>query len=195
MIAAVERVPSGHAPDAGDTVAAVDRLTELWIAARDGDQRALAQAISASQVDVWRFVRHLVGTELAEDTTQDTLVRAWRALPAFRGESTARTWLLAIARRAAADAVRSEQRRRRRVRAVEALTTDTLPDPSDALGIERLVAALPASQREAFVLTQVLGLQYDEAAAVCDVPIGTIRSRVARAREALIGELDRAAEA
>ena len=60
------------------------------------------------------------GPDDADDVTQDTFVRAWRALPAFRGDSSARTWLLAIARRACADAVRRNVRRRRLHRRVEA---------------------------------------------------------------------------
>ena len=92
---------------------AVDELTRLFLAARDGDRTALLQAIRASQADVWRLACHLVGPNEADDVTQDTFVRAWRALPAFRGDSSARTWLLAIARRACADAVRRTVRRRR----------------------------------------------------------------------------------
>ena len=85
---------------------AVDDLTRLFLAARDGDRTALLHAVRASQADVWRLASHLVGPDDADDVTQDTFVRAWQALPAFRGDSSARTWLLSIARRACADAVR-----------------------------------------------------------------------------------------
>ncbi len=83
----------------------MDELTRLFLAARDGDRMALTQAIRASEADVWRLAVHLVGRDDADDVTQDTFVRAWRALPQFRAESGARTWLLSIARRACADAV------------------------------------------------------------------------------------------
>ena len=164
----------------------MDRLTERWIAARDGDRLALSEAIRGSQAEVWRFVAHLVGRDHADDVAQDTYLRAWRALPAFRGDSSARTWLLAIARRAAADAIRREQRRRRRDRAAADLVVSTVSDPAAHHATDALVAALGRDQREAFVLTQVLGLAYDEAAAVCDVPIGTIRS--GRTRSRVIGD-------
>jgi RNA polymerase sigma-70 factor (ECF subfamily) len=173
----------------------MDRLTERWIAARDGDRMALSEAIRGSQAEVWRFAAHLVGRDHADDVTQDTYLRAWKALPAFRGESSARTWLLSITRRAAADAIRREQRRRRRDRVAAELVASVAADHAAYHATDALVAGLGRDQREAFVLTQLLGLAYDEAAAVCDVPIGTIRSRVARARESLVTSLDHAAEA
>ncbi|MGH9139430.1 MAG: sigma factor-like helix-turn-helix DNA-binding protein, partial [Acidimicrobiales bacterium] len=63
------------------------------------------------------------------------------------------------------------------------------PTPAPGAPIAALLAVLDPDRREAFVLTQLLGLTYAEAAAVCGCPVGTIRSRVARARDQLIGEL------
>lgn len=175
----------------------MDELTRLLLAARDGDRLALAGAIRASQAEVWRLAAHLAGRAEADDATQDIYVRAWRALPAFRGESSGRTWLLSIARRACADVVRRRVRERRltdRLRArARGPEGDAAPDPGRAHGLERLVAGLEPQRREAFVLTQVLGCSYSEAAAACGVPVGTIRSRVARARQDLV-EVVRAAE-
>lgn len=171
----------------------MDELTGLLVAARDGDRLALGAFIRSTQAEVWRLARHLVGPDAAEDVTQDVFVRAWRALPDYRGDAAARTWLLAIARRACADAVRSRARGRR-LRA----RLDGQPRPSAVAGaatdLDALVGALPPERREAFVLTQVVGCSYEEAAAIAGVPVGTIRSRVARAREALV-EAVRAAEA
>jgi RNA polymerase sigma-70 factor (ECF subfamily) len=175
----------------------VDDLTRLFLAARDGDRTALLQAIHAGQPDVWRLAYHLVGPADADDVTQDAFVRAWKALPAFRGDASARTWLLSITRRACADQVRRNVRRRRlsgRLEARAATVTGggTTRDPSELLAVSALVDELPTDQREAFVLTQVIGCSYAEAAATCGVPIGTIRSRVARARDALVDEVRRA---
>jgi RNA polymerase sigma-70 factor (ECF subfamily) len=172
----------------------VDDLTRLWLDARDGDRAALVRAIRSSQPDVHRLAVHLVGPGDADDVTQDTFVRAWRALPQFRGESSARTWLLAIARRSSADAIRGAVRRRR-VRARyehERRERAARDDDAPAYALDSLVAGLDPDQRAAFVLTQVVGCSYAEAADICDVPIGTIRSRVARARERLVAELDEA---
>jgi RNA polymerase sigma-70 factor (ECF subfamily) len=168
----------------------VDELTRLLLAARDGDRDALGRFVGHSQGDVWQFVAHRVGPDDADDVTQDVYVRAWRATPAFRHDATARTWLLAIARRACVDALR---RRGRRVRLTERLasapSTDGNPDPAAANALQSLVDALADNRRDAFVLTQLLGCSYEEAATVCGVPVGTIRSRVARAREDLLERL------
>jgi RNA polymerase sigma-70 factor (ECF subfamily) len=172
----------------------VDELTRLWLAARDGDSTALADAIRSSQADVHRLAVHLAGPGDADDVAQDTFIRAWRALPQFRADSSARTWLLAIARRACADAIRRTARRRR-VRAryeQERRAQMSHDDAAPAHALDALVAGLDPDQRAAFALTQVVGCSYEEAAAICEVPIGTIRSRVARARERLVAELDEA---
>jgi RNA polymerase sigma-70 factor, ECF subfamily len=174
----------------------MDQLTRLLIQARDGDRLALGAAIRSSQGEVWRLASHLVGSAEADDVTQDVFIRTWRALPGFRAESSGRTWLLSIARRACADAVRGQARRRRlteRLRSHRARAEGT-PALDDTHGLGELIARLPRAQREAFVLTQITGCSYAEAAELCGVQIGTIRSRVARARHDLI-EMVRQAQA
>jgi RNA polymerase sigma-70 factor, ECF subfamily len=175
----------------------MDRLTGLLVQARDGDRLALGAAIRMSQAEVWRVATHLVGQNEADDVTQDVFLRAWRALPSFRAESSGRTWLLAIARRACADAVRHQSRWRKLTARLhsewaEAATATNGVDELHGLG--DLITRLPPAQREAFVLTQITGCSYAEAAELCSVEIGTIRSRVARARVELI-DLVRAARA
>jgi RNA polymerase sigma-70 factor, ECF subfamily len=178
-------------------VPAMDRLTALLVRARDGDRLALGAAIRLSQGEVWRLAAHLVGANEADDVTQDVFLRAWRALPSFRAESSGRTWLLSIARRACVDAVRRQSRRRRlgaRLHS-EAIAAGSNRSRVDELhGLGDLVSRLAPAQREAFVLTQITGCSYAEAAELCGVEIGTIRSRVARARVELV-ELVRAARA
>jgi RNA polymerase sigma-70 factor (ECF subfamily) len=175
----------------------VDRLTSLLVQARDGDRLALGTAIRLSQGEVWRLASHLAGPSEADDVTQDTFVRVWRALPSFRAESSGRTWLLSIARRACVDAVRRQSRWRRlasRLHADPAAAANDAGAVDEIHGLGDLVGRLPQSQREAFVLTQITGCSYAEAAELCSVQIGTIRSRVARARVQLV-ELVRDARA
>lgn len=164
----------------------MDELTRLALAARDGDRACLAAFVRQTQPQVHRFCRHLAGADLVDDVVQDTYLRAIGALGAFRGDSSATTWLLSIARRAAADAVRRAVRRRRLLATLRAGREVTAPPPGTPLRM--LLRGLDPDRREAFVLTQVIGLTYAEAAQVCDCPVGTIRSRVARARDQLVAE-------
>lgn len=174
----------------------MDELTRLLVDARGGDRLALSSAIRRSQGEVWRLCAHLVDRDEADDLTQETYLRAVRALPAFRGDSSGRTWLLSIARRTCADALRRRTRRRRLLARVEQQpeVVATVDDPAGTVTVEQLVERLAPDRREAFVLTQLLGCSYEEAAEACKVPVGTIRSRVARARSELVERL-REAEA
>jgi RNA polymerase sigma-70 factor (ECF subfamily) len=171
----------------------MDELTRLLLDARDGDRLALAAFIRRSQEQVWRLCAHLVDRDETTDVTQEVFLRLWRSLPGFRGEASARTWLLAIARRACADAVRT-RRARRLLGLLSDSSLDELVDravdETEEVVLEELVRQLSPERRSAFVLTQLLELSYTEAAQVCGCPVGTIRSRVARARGDLIGWLD-----
>lgn len=170
-------------------------MTAWALAAGAGDQAALSSFVRATQADVHRFLVHLNGRADAEDLAQETYLRALRTLPTFEARSSARTWLLSVARRVAVDAVRTAVRRPR----TRDLGEDTaevieraLPrtGAQEAVLLRALIDDLAAERREAFVLTQVLDLGYAEAAEVCRCPVGTIRSRVARAREDLVRALD-----
>jgi len=167
-----------------------DPLTGLALAAGKGDQAALDQFIRATERDVWRTVAFLADPGIADDLTQETFLRAIGALPRFAGRSSARTWLLSIARRVVVDQIRRNQARPRTTFQVdlEALLS-TSPNAArfeDVVEIRMLLDGLDPDRRDALVLTQVLGLSYSEAAEVCGCPLGTIRSRVARARDDLI---------
>lgn len=168
---------------------ASDPLTELALRARAGDPGAQAALVRATQAEVWRFTAALVDPGAADDLTQETFLRAFKALPGYEARAAIRTWLLGIARRTCADHLRAVVRRRRLdARLAAQLWTDRPqhPDPAQRLGTADLLGRLGEERRTAFVLTQVLGLSYAEAAEVEAVPVGTIRSRVARAREDLV---------
>jgi RNA polymerase sigma-70 factor, ECF subfamily len=167
-------------------------ITEWALAARHGDLDARDRFVRATQRDVWRFIAHLASPTHADDLAQDTFLRALRSLPTFSGRSPARVWLLSIARRAVIDQIRAARVRPRHADVPDWQATAERVQPrhqpgfDERLAINDLLDSLAEDRREAFVLTQQLGLSYAEAAAVCQCPVGTIRSRVARAREDVI---------
>jgi RNA polymerase sigma-70 factor, ECF subfamily len=173
----------------------MDELQRTAADAAAGDPLAAAALVRATQSDVWRLCAALGDPNSADDLTQETYLRAFGSLHRFEGRSTVRTWLLSIARRVCADAVRSRRRRRLTlVRDVADVAEPGTPGMdadhvAEGVAVDDLLARLDADRREAFVLTQLLGLPYAEAAEVAGCPVGTIRSRVARARGDLIAAL------
>lgn len=170
----------------------MDRLTRLLTDAQGGDEMALRQFIAETQHDVSTLCRYLGDRDNADDLAQDTYARAIASLHRFRADGPAKHWLLTIARRTCADATRKRIRRRRLEQRVIGLARDDITTPApDAFRPEwaELLDQLDDDRRAAFVVTQLNGLRYDEAAEVLGVPIGTIRSRVSRAREQLVAAL------
>ena len=172
----------------------MDDLGALAADAAGGDPLAAAALVRATQSDVWRLCAALGDAGTADDLTQETYLRAFGSLHRFEGRSSVRTWLLAIARRVCADAVRTRRRRRLTlVRDDADLAEVPAPGGADPVGesagVADLLARMDPDRREAFVLTQLLGLSYAEAAEVAGCAVGTIRSRVARGRADLIDSL------
>ncbi|MEU2782811.1 sigma-70 family RNA polymerase sigma factor [Streptomyces sp. NPDC007110] len=183
-----------------------DEPTTAWaLAARSGDPDATDRFVRSLHRDVVRYVAHLsADPQAADDLAQDTFLRALGSLHRFEGRSSARTWLLAIARRAVIDSHRYAAARPRLhdtddwTRAAERAQPAGLPGFDEGVALLDLLDTLPAERREAFVLTQLAGLPYAEAAERSDCPVGTVRSRVARARAtlaALLAEAESQAEA
>jgi RNA polymerase sigma-70 factor (ECF subfamily) len=125
---------------------------------------ALYDLIRTTQPQVWRFCAYLAGRRYADDLTQDVYLRALRSLPKFRGEATATTWLLAIARCVVADHQRSLSRRRRLASSAPPITEASAPETHGML--DAALTSLAVERRSAFVLTQMIGLSYEEAVAV-----------------------------
>jgi RNA polymerase sigma-70 factor (ECF subfamily) len=167
-----------------------DSLDELAAEAARGDAVAFAEFVRRTQADVWRTCAALVDRQGADDLVQETYLRVHRGLARFDGRSSVRTWLLSVARHVSVDEIRARGRRRRLLAAQTPRAAAI--EPSAAVDLELLVAALPDERREAFALTQLVGLSYAEAADVCGCAVGTIRSRVARARADLVAALSNA---
>jgi RNA polymerase sigma-70 factor (ECF subfamily) len=183
-------LPAPAAPGILSAVADEDPLLPYLAAAREGDGAAVGELVRLTQPAVWQVCRALGSPGEEEDLVQETYLRALSALARYRGDAPVRVWLLAIARRVCADHVRRRQRRRRLAdRLAHGLAATATPAP-EILG--DILAGLDPDRREAFVLTQLAGLSYEDAAGVVGCPIGTIRSRVARARADLLDVVTRA---
>ena len=168
---------------------------EVIAAARGGDMRAFEDLVRRYQADVWRLSFHLLHDEmLADDATQDTFVRAYRFLARYRGESKFSTWLFSIARNCALDEGRRAGRRRKVADKLEAQPQPAPAEHGTAIEVREAVAALPIELREPTVLIDMMGATYKDVASMLGVPEGTVKSRVHRARQALVAMLSPAAE-
>lgn len=163
----------------------MDELSRLAHAARDGESGALEAFIKIGYDKVHRLCAARADSASADDLTQETFVRATGALARYRGDAPALTWLLSIARHTCMDELRIRARRRRGDLISRSRIT-AAPDPAEEISVRDLIGRLDPERRAAFVLTQFLYLPYDQAARICGCPVGTIRSRVARARGDLI---------
>ena len=163
-----------------------------------GDETAFELLVRRHTDTVWRQARWMLPDDsAAEEAVQDTFVKAYRALGAFRGDSTVSTWLHAICHRACLDRLRLkraeivslDQARERRAAAEEVELRVVLEDA---------LRGLPDDERQAFTLVHVLGHSRHEASVIAGVPPSTMRSRVSRARRRLadvVGSLDDEARA
>ena len=162
--------------------------------ARAGDTAAFAALVRRHQDRVFGFIlRMLDARDEAMELTQDVFVKAWQALPGWRPEARFSTWLLQIARNAALD-----QLRRRRLIQFAPLddgldVADTAPGPEACYAsrqrqvlLEHALQQIAAEHREILLLREVEDLSYGELAAVLGIAEGTVKSRLARARAALL---------
>jgi RNA polymerase sigma-70 factor (ECF subfamily) len=170
-----------------------------------GDEAACADLVAVHQRTVFNLAFHLLGDrDEALDLSQEVFLRVFRTLSRFRGQSALRTWIYRIVVNQARNRQRWWRRRRRadlislddhltRCGEIEA-TNEVLPDrllasKETAARIWAAMEHLPFDQRTALVLREVDGLRYEEIAFSLDVAVGTVKSRLTRARQALREEL------
>lgn len=180
--------------DGHDTIEVMaDPLCSLIEAAVEGDDRATEAFVERTRGAVWSVCARLGSPGDTEDLVQEVYLRAVRSMSSYRGDAPVLAWLMTIARRTCADEVRRRQRRRRLDERIRTQPLELVAPPPEASS--DLLDHLDDDRRSAFVLTQLAGLPYAEAAEALGCPIGTVRSRVARARADLLAlvEGDRAA--
>lgn len=162
------------------------------IRARNGDADAFARLYDAHAPRIHAVCLRLSGDPArAGELLQDVFVRAWERLDSFRGDSAFGTWLHRLAVNVVLQRGRGDQRRTRRValggdmapRGIDGRAR--MPEPGLRLDLEQAVASLPDVLRQVFVLHDAEGYQHSEIAALLDIPIGTSRSHLFRARRLL----------
>lgn len=161
-------------------------LTRLALAARDGDPAAFDALVQATRADLQRFCVVLSDARSADDLAQETYLRAVTAIHRYRGDASPITWLCSIARRIRIDVLRRQTRHGRIAPRYVDRLSEIAADCSGEVELRVLLASIDPDRRAAFELTQVLGFRYQDAAALLACPVGTVRSRVARARADLL---------
>jgi RNA polymerase sigma-70 factor, ECF subfamily len=200
---------AGSAKRKGAPVNAADADRALVERAQQGEARAFEMLVVKYQRRIERLISRMVrDVDLVQDVAQETFIRAYRALPQFRGESAFYTWLYRIAVNTAKkalvemkrDPVLTESSRSRAAEDDETYRVDNelsdgetpealLASKEIAATVNAAIDALSDELRQAITLREIEGLSYEEIADVMNCPIGTVRSRIFRAREAIASRL------
>ena len=163
---------------------------DLVAAAQEGDADAFASLMRAHADAVYGHALRFFGDQVtAEDAVQEVFVKVYRSLTSFKGDAAFSTWLFRVTRNVCLDMLRAGKRRPVPVDPLDLpqRSTGDIADPVVAsAALEEAVAALPPEERDAFNAVTLFDLGYAEAALVLDVPVGTVKSRVYRARRALV---------
>ena len=174
--------------------------------AQGGERRAFDQLVSKYQRKLGRLLSRFIRDPAeVEDVSQEAFIKAFRALPSFRGESAFYTWLYRIGVNTAKNYLVSQGRRAPTSTEYDAEEAEGFEDASqlrdintpESLLLSKQIGqtvnaamdALPEELRTAIVLREIEGMSYDEIAGIMDCPIGTVRSRIFRAREAVAAKL------
>jgi RNA polymerase sigma-70 factor (ECF subfamily) len=199
-------MPHAQPPDGGDAMSERDIDAELVARVQRGDKKAFDLLVLKYQRKIMRLLSRMIRDQAeVEDVAQEAFIKAYRALPQFRGESAFYTWLYRIAINTARNWLASTSRRPSTPNAVENEDgetfneTDNLSDIStpEAMVASREIAetvnaaiqGLPEELRTAIVLREIEGMSYEDIAQSMGCPIGTVRSRIFRAREAVAARL------
>ncbi len=202
----MDHPPACLAQSRGDAVSERDVDAELVSRVQQGDKKAFDLLVLKYQRKIMRLVSRMVrDPSEIEDVTQEAFIKAYRALPQFRGDSAFYTWLYRIAINTARNWLASNQRRPSSPSEYQNEDgetfneTDNLTDynnPESELAsreiaetVNATIESLPEDLRTAIVLREIEGMSYEDIAQTMNCPIGTVRSRIFRAREAIAAKL------
>jgi RNA polymerase sigma factor (sigma-70 family) len=150
-----------------------------------GERDALVELVRAWHTPVWTYIRRMIGPGPADDVAQDVWLAVLRGLPRLREPDRFTPWLFTIARRAVTNQLRAEYARPEVSSDYEPIEPDASELLADRAELEAGLASLPAREREILVLFYQEDLSLDTCAEICEIPIGTAKSRLSRARRML----------
>jgi RNA polymerase sigma-70 factor (ECF subfamily) len=167
---------------------------DLVAAAKAGDRTAVDQLLRRHAESVYALCRRLTGNaDDAADASQEAMIAIARGLHRFDGRSTFATWVYRVATNACLDELRRRRRRPEPTELTEADLARVATEPQTVvvtrLDVDEALRRLPLGYRAAVVLRDLCGFDYAEIAALLDVPVGTVRSRISRGRAALVPHL------
>ncbi|GIH03301.1 RNA polymerase sigma factor [Rhizocola hellebori] len=163
----------------------VRRDALLVVQAQLGDRRSLAELVGHWHDPIWRYVRRMLGSpSLADDVSQEVWAAALKALPRLQQPDRFAPWLFTIARRSVLDRLK-ESYRPEEAAEPEAAVGDHAAAVLDRAQLAEGLAGLPAREREVLILFYLQDLTLEDCARVLDVPPGTVKSRLFRARQLL----------
>lgn len=168
----------------------MDPMHDLALRAARDDTAAFAELMRLHQGQVRRFLRRVAATDVADDLAQETFLIAWRQRHAWRGEGSYGGWLMKIAWRAFLGAHRSESRHRTRSDRADAPEQSQMGSPHLKLDVERALSSLDPRERAVAELCFADGYSHSEAADILSLPLGTLKTIVARARSKLVAALE-----
>ena len=186
-----------HFDEGGNTLTTEQ---ELVAQAKAGDQDAFEQLLVQNQDRVFSLAFRMVGSrEDAADLAQEAFLKAWTGLPSFQGDSSFATWVYRLTTNVCIDFIRKQQRRQN-IQPVASLEdeenwtepADSSQDPQHRLearerseALEKGLKSLPDHHRQVLVMREMSGLSYQEIAQALELDLGTVKSRIARARNTL----------